>query len=659
MPTPPNLTPFEITLDGPYFPSAPALAARGLQGTIRRGSNVWRDPGGHVRVARGLLETNAVNVGARLFAANIQRASIEGGLVGSRLPFAGLLRLDSGVLLFLSEIPNAQLYIDEVAIPGLTTSATPGRLRVAVPDGVGGYNVFDAGFSKAPNFSFFSPFFTTGTKNMEGNIGIARAPWRTSTNAIGPPSEITYLEVSASVLPLAIGIDVTNGDAQPGQDGWIYCGTRWDDDSGELHVVRYVYIQPRGTFTVTNSSATIIGDGTFWTRDLRPGDGLDVPGAPSFPWHVSAVISDTEVQMDLPWAGSTTPGMTATMISAVADWYNSELGDLLQRDIIKPPPAAGVLQYAGRVLVWGCFGEAGSPTGTVIFPMLEDNPEHCPIRGIRPDGGGDLANVLGADGPLYLMTTLGLEIATVRNDPARPYDVKQIATPGFKSPGNGLLFGDYFYGFNGKPFRTQASKNIDFEFADKVVKDMEDWDPERVVIAGDPKNQAVLYCYFDTTETIVVPFMAQQEQWNPPIYFSDRFLDGAMADNDLYVTVLSGGNTRVNKWEGGAGIGGERFISSQYIDPNYLRSNRLKILAVVGKVGSLSVYAVSPDTDPPDVGDLGAATETFPLSDTSKKEPEIKTQIAGDAYAFRIDFASDDGYFDKLVALGVPRGESR
>jgi hypothetical protein len=85
----------------------------------------------------------------------------------------------------------------------------------------------------------------------------------------------------------------------------------------------------------------------------------------------------------------------------------------------------------------------------------------------------------------------------------------------------------------------------------------------------------------------------------------------------------------------------------------------LKIFDVVGKVGSLSIYAATSGAAVPDVGDLLAATATFPLSDTAIKEPEIKTNIRGDAYAFRVDFDSDDGYVDKIVALGRPLGESR
>src|SRR5262245_8968736 len=148
MPTPESQDSIEVEFGGGYFPSAPALAPESLQSTIRRGNNVWLRPGGKIEVAKGPLETSSTNVGARLFAANTQRATIAGGLTGNILPYAGLLLHQNAVLLFLSENTSAQVYLNETAVTGLTTSSTAGRLRIAIPDGLGGYNTFDAGFEK-------------------------------------------------------------------------------------------------------------------------------------------------------------------------------------------------------------------------------------------------------------------------------------------------------------------------------------------------------------------------------------------------------------------------------------------------------------------------------------------------------------------------------
>jgi hypothetical protein len=141
--------------------------------------------------------------------------------------------------------------------------------------------------------------------------------------------------------------------------------------------------------------------------------------------------------------------------------------------------------------------------------------------------------------------------------------------------------------------------------------------------------------------------------------FSARIIDTQVVDGALYVTYLSGGNYRVNEWEGGAGIGGTRYVASQYYDPRLLARNRVKRLAFVGKAGTLRVYAVPPGGAVPDVTNTSAATASFTLSDTDIAEPEIGTNIGGKALAFRIDFPSNDGKCDKLVAAGTPIGERR
>jgi hypothetical protein len=659
MPRPGNLSEIEVSFEEGYFPSAPALSPKGLQRTIRRGGNCWLNPRGLIEVAKGLLEVSSTNVGARLFAADIQRASIAGGLVGSRLPYAGLLRYQNAVLFYLSENASAQVYLNETAISGLTTSATAGRLRVAVPNGGGGYNVFDAGFDK-PTLTSGDVTVQAGSeapqKAMAGSIGVALAPWRTTTDAVGPPSDVIYSSVTPN--PSA-RIKVHLPAAVSGQDGWIYAGTRWGDQSGEIRVVRYVYIQPRGTFTATNGSPNLTaGVGTFWTRDLRPGDVVTIDAAS---YTISAVTSNTTATLTTNFTGTTNPGKVMTITDATANWFNSELGALVSYDTLRPPRAAGVLQYAGRVLLWGCRGESSSsPTGSVIIPTLPNNPEHVGLLAIVTASGSDLVNVLAADGPMYLMTTTSLEVVTFTGDPAAPYIIRIIAEPGFKAGTNGVLYKDVFYGFNNRPLRTQAGGNIDVEFAQPVWSDMRAWDASRVIVAVDPEKDAVLYMFDNGSTTVVIPYMAQLGVWGPPINFAARIIDTQVVNGALYVTYLSGGNYRVNKWEGGAGIGGLRYIASQYYDVNFLNRVRVKNLVVTGKIAALRTYAVTADTPIPDVSDSAAATQSFFISSAEERsEAEIFTNIEGRAFAFRCDFASNDGSVQKIVARGLPRSERR
>jgi len=667
MPTPTNLTPLEITFSRGYWPSAADIPPVDFLGTIRRGSNCWLRSTGRPEVANGLLEVSSQNVGARIFAADVLRATIAGALVGSRLPYAGLIRYDNSVLFFLSEVADAQLYLNEVAVSGVTTSSTAGRLRIAIPNGVGGYDDFDAGFTKVAlatsNISAGGVgALPNNARPMIGAIGVAISRWRSKTNAIGPPSDVVY----NNFTPPA---SVANGNrmsifpaglpsAENGQDGWVVLGTHWDDRSGEIRIVRFVYNAVPGTFTATNSSPNLTaGVGTRWLRDLRAADGVTIDGSN---YAIDTVTSDTTATLTTNFTGSTNPGKIMTMQSIGAYWFDSELGSLVSRDIYTPPRAAGILKYAGRVLLFGVPDTrnlaSSSATGNAVVALLPNNPEHVGLLAIGTASGSDIVNALGADGPLYLMTTTGLEIVSFTSDPDEPYKIKIIAEPGFKAATNGVLDGDYFYGFNGMPFRTRADKNIDFEFAEAVHQDMKGLDGTRMMLNTDPINKAVLYMFDDGNASKVWPWMTQQGRWGPPLNFSARIIDSQVVNGALYVTYLSGGVYRVNQWEGGAGIGGSRYVASQYYDPRLLARNRVKRLSFAGKAGSLSVYAATEDAVVPDVSNLGAATETFPLSDIDKLEPEIKTNIHGAGHAFRVDFASNDGNIDKLVASGTPIG---
>lgn len=661
MPQPKNLVSLEVDFSGGYHPSTPNLSPEEFQRTIKAGGNVFLRSGGKLEVANGLLQTSATNVGARIFAADIERATIEGALNGDVLPFAGFLRHENAVLFFVSEETSAQLYLDETAVTGVTTSATAGRLRVAIPDGSGGYNDFDAGFSVPPLVD--GAVFTAGRAEMVGSVGIAGARWRTSTNAIGAPGDPTYVEIATSAVGNSLRYDISAGNnpVETGQDGWVLAGTRWNDQSGELRVVRYVRVNPPGTFAATNGNGTITGTNTRWLRDLRQGDNILASDATAE--TIATVVSDTSATLQTSWSGATASGLTLQITDAAESWYDSDLGALLSRDTFRPPRAAGVLQYAGRVFIWGIPDTdsftPSSPTGNAIMPMLDANPEHVGLLAIVTASGSDLVNVLGGDGPMYLMTTTSLEVVSFTGNPDTPYVIRVVAEPGFKATSNGVLYKDWFYGFNNRPLRTRARENIDVEFAEPVWSDMEDWDPQRVVVTVDPKNEAVLFIHDDGAATEVIPWMAQLSRWSPPLNFSARIIDAAVVNGTLYVTYLSGGNYRVNEWEGGTGIGGTRYSASQYYDPNFLNRNRLKRLAATGKMGSVSVYSAQQGAAVPDVSNLGAATQTFTLTDTNITEPEIHTNIEGRAHAFRVDFSSNDGEFDKLVVRGIPKTEAR
>lgn len=65
-----------------------------------------------------------------------------------------------------------------------------------------------------------------------------------------------------------------------------------------------------GTVTVTSGSANVSGAGTLWVANVDAGmlltDGTRV-------YVVTEVVSDTQLKLDKPWEGSTTPGMAYTL----------------------------------------------------------------------------------------------------------------------------------------------------------------------------------------------------------------------------------------------------------------------------------------------------------------------------------------------------------
>src|SRR5262249_25661608 len=160
------------------------------------------------------------------------------------------------------------------------------------------------------------------------------------TNAIGPPTDVEYLTVPTFATPGAgIRMNILPSSVS-GQDGWVFCGTRWDDQSGEIRVVRYIYIQPRGTISLINSNTAITGTNTLWTQDLSKGDKLIFTGDATT-YEITAVTSNTQATITPAWGGTTSGGHTATITDAQGNWYDGELGALVNQDAARPPRAAG------------------------------------------------------------------------------------------------------------------------------------------------------------------------------------------------------------------------------------------------------------------------------------------------------------------------------
>lgn len=645
-----------------YYPSTSSFPPKSLWNTIKAGRGIWLREGGKLQKVNGAQVISFTNVGARIYAVNNDRGEIAGGLVAGRLPNASILRYQNAVLYFLSEITSQQVYLNEIALAGVTTAATAGMLRVAVPITPTTYNTYDAGFDP--------PIVTgittvTGTKGMLGETAVSLCAWRSVTNATSAPSAPfpAVLDGGANsrfLVPLPAPV--------AGQDGFVMGGTAWGDTTMTLYTRRFIYIVPRGVFFATNGSPTITGEGgTFWLQDLQVGDFVDIDGGT---YEITAITDNATASITPNFVGVTGGAKTMTELVVAGEWYDGEKGPYLPYDVFKPIPAAGAFQFLGRVFLWGTDGAIGSVTGPGIRVMLETNPEHIGLFALLTTDSADLLNVLPADQTCYLMTRTSLEVVVATGNASIPFRVRVLHKPGFRTASAGVVYKNRFYGYAQRPLRTVTDGDIDVQFGKPVFSDMQSWSPDNVVLSIDPKNEAVLYCHFDGSQTMVIPFMAQLEElsgrpiWNPPQFIPGRIVDTVVVGGEMYFVVLSGGVYRVWQWENGGASGADAFMATQYISgPNRFKA---KGLVFAGTATTLYLYAAQIGVAIGNQSVAAQATASFPLALLSGiLKDEIFTNLPPcRAVAFRMDFqpvpvVATEGEFQSATVRVMPLEERR
>lgn len=649
----------EFSVTGGYWPSSGDFPPQEIAAnTLKAGQNVHVKAGNKVEVANGTLEISTQNVGSRIFEFNDSRAEIAGN-VANRLPFASLIRLPGGIILFLSELTGQQVYINEAAVAGLTTASSAGILRIAIPSG-GGYNVYDAGFDpiNLPSGNVTTP--AGGTKGMSGDTGVALCPWRTVDNAIGPPSNVVV-----SNLTLNDTVLIQLPAMATGQDGWIYAGTAPDATETPLRVIRYVRTQIRGTFTATAGSPNLTaGVGTFFMRDLRAGDVITIDGGS---YTVASTTSQTAAVLTGNFAGVTGAGKTATITSANAEWFGSageqgDMGVLVNLDVARPPQAAGVASFFNRIFLFGTDPKAGDVVGPGFRLMLPDNPEHIGLIGGKSESGTDILNALSSGDErsqtAYLMTRGALEIIQFTDQPDDPYRTRILRRPGFLGPKAGIVYENVFYGFSGQPLRTVINQDVDVSFGQAVDNLIRYW-VNPVVMGVDPQRGEVLFAHYDGatfSSTTVLPYIPRLGIWGPPIVVDGQIDDFAVVGDVCYATVFRLGVRRVHQWEGGSGLSGA-YIGFQYQSGNGVFE--LESYRFAGRAETLTFYvaaneAIATETSNP----VGTGSETMVDSwvTHSEKYPNVRPGVG---VSFRLDFSNLGGNFEKLFATIRPKTARR
>jgi len=655
---PPRYVPLDIAgFTAGYWPGQPIAGPGSVPNSIYRGNNYWLRTNGRLIPVKGPDVSSSVNLGTRIYPLDIYRGEIAGGLVSGRLPKESLVRYQQSALFYVSENTSQQVYINEststpFTLTGVTTSATAGRLKVALLSGTT-YTAYDAGLDAPASIGTVS-IEAGGTKSMDGITSIVACARRITTDTTSNPSP-------ANVQTLSAGgnnrFRVVLAAAATGQDGWLFGGSAWGSGNfGPWKVIREVRITLEGTFSFTNGAAAFTGTGSRLMRDARVGDRIRVDGSD---YYIATITSDTAGTLTTNFT-SATNSYTATMREVVLDYRNGELGEMIDNDNDIPPLLDGVAIFNNLLFGW---------RGNTFYPAKIGNPESFP-RGLAraTQAGGDIIHALAGDGRIYLLTTNGLEVVNFTANEADPFLIRQVWSFGFSSPTQAVVADGRLYAAVGnstggvKIVRTQAQDDPDLEFGAQVESDMTGWNISQLVLAVDPANAAVLAMRRDgSSATTVIPYMFQQATWGPPQSFSQvspsgsgQVFSAATVQNSVEMIVYNGTNYRRQQFEGGNGSGTAAYVVTSPTDKDGLRQV-IKFIKFTGQANTLYVYAGKPGAAFPDVTSTGAASAgPFTLTGTLGHETVIRTNVP-DAQSFcvRVDSSGASANVSEIGVFGL------
>lgn len=626
--------------------------------TLYRGQNYWVRPGGRLIPTKGAAETNAVNVGPRIYALDQYRGTIGGALVSGRLPKESLVRYQGSALFFVSENTSQQVYINEstsspFTLTSVTTSSTASKLRVALLSGTT-YTAYDAGLA-APLSPGTVATETGGDKSMDGVVSIVACARRSVTDYTSNPCP-------ADVQTLAAAgnnrIRVTLPSMATGQDGWIYAGTNWGAGNyGPWKTIRE--IDTVFSVTCTNASASV----TFANADkwLRPGDKITivdslaassnyyVDGGADAPTSTGFKLASDATGTPTTFSGAT-GACTVTVTEIVLDWRNGELGEQIEFDNDLPPTLDGLMLFNNTPFGW---------QGNTLYPSKIGNPEAFPqILARGTQSGANIVQALAGDGRIYLMTTNGLEVVTFTQNDLDPFLIRQVWAFGFSSPTQAVVAEGTLYAAVGtssgvKIVRTRVDDSPDLEFSANVESDMLGWNVANVTMAIDPANGAVLAIYNDGTNSKIVPFMLQQQVWGLPQTVTGQVKSAATVGNFCYFINLVSSNFRVYTHEGDTGASTQSYVVWPFIEQDGIRQIIKRIKATCDAT-TLYVYTLAPGASVPDVTNTGAATVSVSLTDTLVQEPQIQTSLPNaQSWTIRIDSSGATAEITEINVFGL------
>lgn len=623
-------------------------------GSIFRAQGCWIRPNGRVEVWRGISLVSAQNLGTRVFPIDQYRGEIAGGNLASRPSRAGFVRYRGSALFFLSEHASAQVYLNEstttpFTLTGVTTSSTPYKLRVAIPDAAGTtYTPYDAGLA-APMTAPTVAKLTTGVKAMIGSYSLLVCRKRVATQTISNPSPVSLQTLEGTDNKFLVTLPSTIS----GQDAWVIGGTfSGYGTSGPWYEVRDCLATPSGTVSpVGGGSAVVAGTSTKFLTELAVDDVVTINAV-----DISVLTVDSDVQFTATAAVAAGSTQTVTLKKAAVEWFNAELGQIIEFDNDLPPLAQGVFVFNDVLCLWGTYGLGQTPPGPAISPAKASNPEaFSALATVYMGDGEEIKNVYPAEGRVYVTTTNTLQVLTPAGLADTPFIARPIWRYGFPSAAAGVIADQTFYGFCNKgAARTTAQDGPDFSFASAVQYDMSGWTAANVVVGFDPKNMAVVYFHYPGSGvTTAIPFMLQTQTWSTPMEIGSQVIDTATVNGILYLMVKTGVTCQIYEWDSTAGgtIQGTPYVATPYSDANAegIDKNVTRV-EVVGLANNAYIY-----TNGADLTSTGAAAVSYVLVNTTEgPEPVLRANVRqAKLFAIRVDLGATLGHcIDEVACYG-------
>ena len=643
-----------FSVSGGYRPSQSYGGPDAAPNTLFRGKNYWLRPYGRLVPVLGVSQRSATSIGPRIFPLDQYRGVIAGALVSSKVPKASLVRYNQA-LFFLSEETSKQIYINEAistTVPptgpfnlgSVTTSSTAGKLRVAILSG-STYTAYDAGLDAPASVGTVS-LTSGGSKSMDGIVSVVAVAKRLVTQTLSNPSPADVQTMSAGVNDR---LKVTLPVAASGQDAWLYAGTYWGQGNfGPWRVIREVRVSLEGTVTINNTNSTLAGTSTRFLRDLRVDDVITIGGVD---YTIATITSDTAATLTV------TPGVnlsaqTATMKTAVLQWRNGELGELIDFDNDIPPILDGLMLFNNVPFGW---------KGNILYPTKIGSAESFPrtlARGTQ--SGADIIHALAGDARIYLLTTNGLEVVTFTQNESDPFLIRQAWAFGFSSPNQALVAEGTLYAAVGtasgvKIVRTRVDDSPDLEFSAPVESDMASWNVANVVMGLDPANGAVLAMHYSsgTGITTVIPYMLQQGVWGLPQEITGQVTSAATVSNGCELIIKSGTDYTVYQYEGGNGSSTAAYVAWPFIDKDGWRQVIKDIKATL-KANTLYVFKADPGVAIPDITNTANAAVSFTLTNTLLHETLIQTNVPNaQSFSIRVDSTGSSAVITEVVVSGL------